>query len=594
MFNSKINRALSYDVQSQDKDKIKKMLKRMVKDKKNVDYLDRIYFALADIAFKEGNEPLGIEYLKKSVASSTSNGKQKALSYLRLGRYYYAKPDYVPAQAYYDSCLVFLPKEHKDYDKIYDREKALAKLVDNILIVQTEDSLQRMVLDESFRKKNIQKAIEKEEAKQAELDNQTIDFSTGLSSNSNTKTKGNWYFYNSSTLGFGFSDFRKNWGDRKLADNWRRINNETTNSFNSTIENDSLADNKDSSNVKINEKTDPSYYEQSLPFSDEKMNISHNKIIEALYAIGNIYREDFEDYSNAVKTFEELITRYDTSRYVLPSWYNIYRISLLTDNDKLKEKYKSLILSNYPESEYARIIQDPSYNKVTRENRKRVNNYYSRVYDLFTDGYYNKVLLRCEKAKTIFADNHLQDRFDFLAALSIGHTNSRDTFKIALEEVVENHPNSSVNQEAKTMLALLKQQKRTVPKTRKEVPYKHSSRSKFMFVVIVPNSDKKLNKYKIDISNFNSKYYSSVKFQPIKNLFLDTDYQIITVKEFKDADLATDYYKSFLLNKDHLKEINAKNYQAFIISNENFVLFYQDKNVKTYYNFFTTNFDVKG
>jgi tetratricopeptide (TPR) repeat protein len=607
MFHAKINRALSYDVKDEDKGRIKKMLEKMVKDKKNVDFLDQIYFALADIAFKEEDEPLAIEYLKKSVSSSTSNAKQKALSYLRLGQYYYEKPEYVPAQAYYDSCLAVLPETHKDFDKIYERGRALTKLVDNIMIVQLEDSLQRMALDESYRKETINKlvqdAVDEEARKKAaeESDNFDINFAKNNSTNFNTgsNTAGKWYFYNQTTLGFGFSDFKKNWGNRKLEDNWRRKDKQTVVSFEDDEgfedESDTTNTTGDSTVVAVNEKTDPKYYEQFIPLTDKAMNISHNKIIEALYATGNIYREDFEDYKNSIKSFEDLIVRYDTCRYVLPSWYNLYRISLLIDDDVMKEKYKSLILTNHPESEYAKIIQDPSYNKVTRENRKRVNNYYSRVYDLYTDRFYSKVLIRCEKAKSIFADNHLQDRFDFLAALSVGYTNTIDSFKIALNRVIKLHPESHVKEESQKILDLIKKGIKDVPKeTETKVPYVHDINSKFMFVIVVPNTDKKINKYKVDIANFNTKYYSTTKFQPISNVFLNTETQVITVKEFKGHTAAMDYYKSFILNADNLNEINSKSYQSFIISNDNFILLYKDKNIKGYYNFFLANFDVDG
>ena len=144
MFNAKISRALSFDPTSGEQKDIKKMLTKMVKDKKNTEYLDQIYYALADIAFKEADEPLGIKYLQKSAAASVNNDKQKALSYLRLGELFYAKPDYMNSQAYYDSCLTVLPTDYESYDQIDARTKALTKLVKNILTVQQEDSLQKL------------------------------------------------------------------------------------------------------------------------------------------------------------------------------------------------------------------------------------------------------------------------------------------------------------------------------------------------------------------------------------------------------------------------------------------------------------------
>jgi len=590
MFHAKINRALSYDVGGEDNKAIKKMLTKMVKDSKNAEYLDQIYYALADIAFKENDEPLGINYLQKSAASSTSNIKQKALSYLRLGELFYEKPQYVLAQSYYDSCLTALPKDYKEYDKIFERNRALTNLVTNIKVVEEQDSLLRMSSDEEYRKKVIkelvQKALDEEKAKQEA--NNTPVANSGIIIPTKT-TKGGWYFYNKATLGFGFTDFKKKWGDRILEDNWRRKDKQFIATFG---EEEEVIDSSSTDSVVVNEKTNPDYYLQFIPSSSEDIIASHNKIIEALYALGNIYREDFQNYPKATHSFQELVARYDTSHYKLPSWYNLYRISLLTLDDDMKTKYRTLILNNYPESEYARIIQDPTYNKVTRENRKRVDNYYSRVFELYSDKYYSKVLIRCTKAKAIFADNHIQDKFDFLAAMSIGHTNTIDSFKIALENVVKGYPDSDVSKESKRILDLIKKDPNALS-TQKKSPYEHEPTDDFVFVVVVPTSDNKTPKYKIAISDFNQKYYSASKFEPIKSILLDKDKQIITIKKFKGIDSGIDYYKSFILNKDNLKELNEKKYNYFLISEKNFIHFYSDKNVNAYLNFFRKHFDIK-
>jgi len=594
MFNAKISRALSFDPASGEQKDIKKMLSKMVKDGKNAEFLDQIHYALADIAFKEENEALGIDHLQKSAALSVSNNKQKALSYLRLGELFYNKPLYVESQAYYDSCLTVLPEDYDRYEVIYDRSKALSRLVENIFIVQEEDSLQRLAGDENYRNKVVnelvQNAIDEEERKQAELESGN-EFNNNNTIASNLPNSGKWYFYNKTTLGFGFTDFKKNWGERKLEDHWRRSNKETVASFDDDLIED--GDTSLSDSVKVNEETTPEYYLQYIPLTDEKMNLSHNKIIESLYILGNIYREDFQDYKNSILSFEELITRYDTCRYKLPTWYNLYRISLLIEDDAMKKKYGSLILNNYPESEYAKIIQDPSYNKVTRENRKRVDNYYSIVFKLYNDELYSKVLVRCEKAKSIFADNHLQDHFDFLAAMSIGHTNVVDTFKLALQNVITLHPQSDVSVEAQRILDLIKNGiKIEEPETSSKVPYNHVFDTDFTFVVVVPADDNKSNKYKVDISDFNSKYYSDKPYK-VSNIFVDPLNQILIVKSLKGYDEAIDYFKSFKLNKDNVKELNEMKYDYFLISQDNFALFYKNKDIKGYMEFFKKNFEIK-
>ena len=61
-FQAKINRALSFT--GGDSKSIKAQLLKMLKDDKNIEYFDQIYYALAEISFTDQNEALGIDQLQ--------------------------------------------------------------------------------------------------------------------------------------------------------------------------------------------------------------------------------------------------------------------------------------------------------------------------------------------------------------------------------------------------------------------------------------------------------------------------------------------------------------------------------------------------
>ncbi len=205
----------------------------MLKDIKNEEFKDQIYFALAELALKENNEPLAVEFLQKSVNSSVSNDKQKALSYLRLANLYFDRPDYIAAQERYDSTLQFLPEDHPDYYPTEDKNNNLQDLVRNLKVIKLQDSLLILSnLSSGDREKKVKEIIEglkaeDERKKQAELNklaaaqNQT---NPGLINVAGGNRKGKWYFYNPTTMGLGINDFKSTWGDIALADNWRRGN----------------------------------------------------------------------------------------------------------------------------------------------------------------------------------------------------------------------------------------------------------------------------------------------------------------------------------------------------------------------------------
>jgi len=143
-FNAKINLAKCFDATSGDSKLIKKKLNKMLKDEKNLEYLDQIYYALAEVALKEKDEEQCIKYLRLSVSTSYANDYQKTTSSLKLAEMYFSKPDYVNAKAYYDTSMTSLPLNYPNYSDIERTTKTLSELVTNILVINREDSLQKL------------------------------------------------------------------------------------------------------------------------------------------------------------------------------------------------------------------------------------------------------------------------------------------------------------------------------------------------------------------------------------------------------------------------------------------------------------------
>ena len=73
--------------------------------------------------------------------------------------------------------------------------------------------------------------VEKEEELQKELEEQQQSETNMMSNVPNMRNEniasvggGGWYFYNPSAISFGYSEFLRKWGRRKLEDNWRLSN----------------------------------------------------------------------------------------------------------------------------------------------------------------------------------------------------------------------------------------------------------------------------------------------------------------------------------------------------------------------------------
>ena len=111
-FNAQINLASSVETGTKSDRLVRDRLKKLLRDQKNFEFRDQIYFAMAKLEMKDGNRKQAIEYYKESVKVSTNNNDQKALSCLTLADLFYGEKKYVPAQAYYDSTLLYIAQDY--------------------------------------------------------------------------------------------------------------------------------------------------------------------------------------------------------------------------------------------------------------------------------------------------------------------------------------------------------------------------------------------------------------------------------------------------------------------------------------------------
>ena len=118
----------------------------MLKDAKNAEYKDQVYYALGDMELRDGNEEEGIEYLSACAFYSVNNTRQKGMAYERLADMSFDKREYVQAQKYYDSCALVIQDNYPNAEGIRNKALKLADLVVAVEMAEYEDSVQRIAL----------------------------------------------------------------------------------------------------------------------------------------------------------------------------------------------------------------------------------------------------------------------------------------------------------------------------------------------------------------------------------------------------------------------------------------------------------------
>ncbi len=622
-FNAKINMAKCFVDQGKNSKDIRKTLRKMLKDDKNIEYLDQVYYAIAEIDFRAGNKEAAVSNYKLSSESSVGNDYQKALSCLKLGEIYFARSDYPNAQIYYDTCMAFLPVTYDKYSEVKKNSTNLNELVSFTSVVEFEDSVQALalmpdkdrnkIIDEIIADLLEQERILREQEQQQNVNSMLFDQQRGNGTNNvNAPSGGNWYFYNPSQLSFGKNEFTKKWGSRKNEDNWRR-KNKAVSDF---AESGSDVANADSAagNLKprLNNTKDRAYYLQDIPLTDSAMAESHLKIIEALFNVGRIYKERFSDYPRAILAYEDLNKRYPNNEYLLLSYYNLYLLNKIVGNDSGMEKYKSLIIANYPTTNYAKLLQNPNYVQELETKRRLDEQLYMDTYDNYMQAKYSKVNADATKFIAENPDNKLVPNFEFMKVLCVGRSSDINKFKTELVSFMQKYPDDELAGAAQNILeyfgttdidALIaelqqrpevitvenKNPNDSVSKILPTEAYTFDEMAEHFYVIYVKTEDVDIKRLSFEIRNFNIFNFSMRTFNVVNTSF-DANYEFVTVKTFKNQRQSTNYSKMIANSEDVFSKLKNVNYKIFVISSDNFTKLKKNKNINEYLRFYTENY----
>jgi hypothetical protein len=429
-----------------DLSQLKAKIKKISKDPLNKPYEDEIHYHLAEISFKEENDTDALKYLHQSVGFPQAKKYQKVLSYERLGDYYFDKTDFVTAAVYYDSVRPHIENSNTKHIKKLERKiKNLEDVVFYENLVKENDSILGLVaMNETDRKAYFEAYIAKlkkaDELKAIQIENAERNQTEGNQAipedKESTTPKGKWYFYNTQTVAFGKSEFVRLWGKRELKDNWRWSQNKSE-----LVGNEKSANNSGNNLTKAETQL-PEYnvntYLKKIPSELKEIEVLKDDKANALYQLGLIYKEKFQVYPLAANRLERFLESNAKENLVLPAKYHLSKVYEKM-NDSRSVELKNQILSQFPESRYAQMLQNTKEN-IVNDSIKTPEMHYEKVYCDYEYEYFDLVLSQCEEAVIQYADDPILPKFELLKAYALYHVKGKDSFIDGLEFVVANFP----------------------------------------------------------------------------------------------------------------------------------------------------------
>ncbi len=568
-------------------EKVRKELMKMLRDAKNAPYKDQIYFALADIELQKSNELKAFEYLTFSAFYSTTNPRQKGMSYEKMGDLSFAKRNYVKAQKYYDSCATVIDDKYPNAEGVKNKAIKLADLVTAVETANFEDSVQRIAaLSERDRVSFIEEVIKKTKEEQERRKKMESERLRELQQNQNTAIQssgsGNkWYFNNPKTRSDGFEEFRRLLGTRDNEDNWRRSDKTVMMAIKDEEEGDTT-----SLKEEIEKDIDTLTVDMlmaNIPLTDSAMKASDLRLLQALYSAGVIYKEELKEPEMAKKQFEAVRSKNTDGDIDLSSAFQLYKLYV---SDKVKsEEEKQYILVSYPDSDYANYLRDPDFFIKRKEREALAEKEYLLVMERYQKGLYLPVISLSDAVISKEKENKFRSKYMLLKAMSMGQIseNKKELLPI-LEQLIAEYPSTEEEFRAKEMIKIIQTgySKNISNEFGKKSPFNFDDNST-QWVIVFLNKGEGSSAAKPKVSDFNREFFSRDALKVSSKIYED-DQSVILIQDFENDVTALNYVRIFKATRKHLLDLQKA--KIMVITQENLKLLFENKILQEYETFY--------
>jgi hypothetical protein len=281
------------------------------------------------------------------------------------------------------------------------------------------------------------------------------------------------------------------------------------------------------------------------------------------------------------------------------------------------QKYMDLIISRFPDTNYAKLLQNPNYIHELEQKRKADEQFYMDTYDKYMDGRCDVVFTNTRRFLNENSDNELVPNFEFLNTLCVGKTSDTIEFKASLVNFMQkysNHDLSTVAQnileyfgstDIQALIAELKSRPEVVrariddskdkdaddrsEELKEESQYAFDENAEHYYVIYVKTSDVDIKRLSFEVRNFNIFTFSMRTFHVVNSMF-NSNYELITVRAFRNQRQASNYSKMIANSEDVFSKLQNADYKSFIISADNFNKLQKNKSIDGYLNFYKENY----
>ena len=590
-------KAQLFDYETGDPNAFVAIYNELMEDRENRPYLDVIYHNMGLFYDNYKNPDSATIFYKASLKARPKDPYLEASNYRNIGTIYFKATNYPLAAKYYDSTLVKLNPKTREFYKIQKKRKDLDEAIrletstkrndsilnaialspsdrnayyeKHIVTIKKQDSIKR-VLEEKQKQKlaNIERNLTASSA-----DPGAVATVPGLqnkaaylppSDNQQTEATNTFYFYNPKTVAFGKLEFKKMFGNRALVENWLYSNvkkgaNEPTEEV--TADNDVIKE-----KAVEEPRYTLAYYLNQLPTQSSAIDSITKERNTGYYQLGVVYKEKFKEYDLASTKLEQLLSFHPDEKLIPPTQYNLYKIYEITNKAKAAA-VKNAITAQFPDSRYAKIINDPTFDGA--KDKDSPENKYKECYEWFKDEKFVAVIARCNTMINQLTGEEIVAKFELLKANALAKTKGLPAYKEAMQYVADTYANTEEGKKAEEIIT-------TQIPILERMAFSTVDTKKWKIIFRIPIEDYKQERaIEKQVLEFMAKENLENLYYTCDN-YTDTE-RILCVHGFQSELYVNDV--SVIFNKKAAPSVKA---MAIPITDENYKIVQMKKNLDTY------------
>jgi tetratricopeptide (TPR) repeat protein len=608
-FNAQINQVLCINAgQKSDLRHAKSLLRQMLKDDKNFDYRDQIYFRLGETEARDKNWNKAIEYYNLSLRNSTGNKNQMATTYLAMADYYFSKQAFEKSGYYYDSAVAVLPQESANYTAISQKSQMLGELVRYLLTIREQDSLLRLANDKPLLERTIDRLMAAERERQQQQEQQRNQPQPPAMPNmpgGDPMAGGGtaFPFYNAALRARGYNEFIRVWGQRENRDYWRLKNKRTGPGDDNRNTPGSGGDTVIAgTGIPGDVPADRRRYYANIPFTDAAKKEANDKIAQAMFGAGNVYREKLQDCRQANDMYSGFLNRFPKHELEPQVLFNMVKCYRSMNNTADATRYQNMLAEKHPGSTYLNVLRQQS-GEIGRDSSRSDNPtaeaesdeselFYRTMYSAFRSGNYTEVIRLKKEADTRFGGSSLQANFEYLYALSLGYSGEVEKAILLLKAIASDFAGTEIAESAAATVLMWERRngENKPPEPMPDNnPYSWNNNDDMFFLVIF-NRGTDVNKVRTALSDHNSRHHK------LKNLETGRpgvagEHYIITVNGFDNKEALRGYYLQTKDDKEWKSQAGSSGeFFCCLISQKNYLELLKTGNATAYRQLFTASF----